>query len=161
MRYASIVSNDFVNGEGVCVSFFMQGCPHHCKGCFNQETWDPNGGIEKNRDELISELLSLLDKNGVKRNLSILGGEPLAYYNREDVAYILRKIKEVRPETKVYLWTGYLFRNVQEYEAIKYVDVLIEGPFILEERDITLKLRGSRNQNILRLKGGQIVDTSN
>lgn len=152
MKYASIVRNDFVNGEGVSVSFFTQGCPHRCEGCFNPSTWDFNGGLEATEQEIIAEVLDAISANGIVRNLSILGGEPLCKENLHFVQKLIAEAKLVYPEIKVYLWTGYEYNKLSwsQLEAIEQVDVLIDGKFILAERDITLPLRGSRNQNIYR-----------
>lgn len=152
MRIAKIKPNDIANGEGVVVSVFVQGCPHHCKGCFNRETWDFKGGRKFTCDDY-NNILKLLDADGVKRNLSILGGEPMAKQNVVGVLSLINYIKIYRPETKVYLWSGYTYEQIQkmygEYILKGFVDILIDGQFILEERDLTLKLRGSRNQRII------------
>lgn len=165
MRYAAIMPNDVVDGEGVCVSLWMQGCPNRCKGCHNPELWDPKGGIEKGFDLIIGEILDLLKKNGVSRNFSILGGEPLTELNSNYIwsRLILQRIKEVYPETKTYLWTGYTYEklNKAQRSVLQYVDVLIDGPYIQEQRNITLKLRGSSNQRVINMqetiKRGEIV----
>ena len=101
MRYAALKENDIVNGEGVVVSLFMQGCPHHCHGCFNQETWDPQGGKEVDINKLIAEIEDAISANGVIRNFSILGGEPFAPYNLHytyctlyDIYTFLHSLKE-------------------------------------------------------------------
>jgi len=155
MRIAKIKPNDIANGEGIVVSVFVQGCHHHCKGCFNEETWDFNGGREFNsKDNRM--ILDMLDADGVKRNLSILGGEPMAKENVTGVISLIDYIKSNRPDTKVYLWSGYTYEQIQEMygkDVLKgFVDILIDGKFIEEERDLTLKLRGSRNQRIINLK---------
>ena len=154
MRIAKIKPNDIANGEGLVVSVWVQGCPHHCKGCFNKETWDFEGGRKFTYDDF-DNILKLLDADGVKRNLSILGGEPMAKQNAIGVLSLINYIKSYRPETKVYLWSGYTYEQIQEMygeDFLKgFVDVLIDGQFILEEKDLTLKLRGSRNQRIINI----------
>lgn len=156
MRYAGIIENDIVNSEnGLAVSLFTQGCNHNpkCEGCFNPETWDENGGIEKPDDELINEIMSKLHKNGIKRNLSILGGEPLAPCSFPFVVKLIKVVKEKFPEVKIYLWTGYIFEQLPPSTQIilsQYCDTIIDGPYIPKEMDLSLKLRGSRNQRILR-----------
>ena len=95
MKYAGLIENDFVNGEGVCVTVFLQGCPHHCEGCHNQETWSFTDGIEINDNELINKILLAISKNGIKRNLSISGGEPLCNENILFVKNIYDIIKMV------------------------------------------------------------------
>ena len=153
IRIAGINENDFVNGKGVSVSLFLQGCPFHCKGCHNPETWDWN--------ELINHILELITANGIQRNLSILGGEPLDTYDKRDFIRLLIKVIKSRfPDIKICIWTGYTYDQLIEIvdagEILVNIDYLIEGPFILEQRDVTLKWRGSRNQNIINLKKGVI-----
>lgn len=149
MKYAQIRSMDISNGEGVGVSLFVQGCPHHCQGCFNQETWDFNGGKEFT-SQIEEKLFSIIEKNlNHLSYFSVLGGEPLAPQNIEKVKDILQKVKEKFPKLKTYVWTGYLLENIQQKDVLQYIDVLIDGPFIQAQRDITLPLRGSRNQRIL------------
>lgn len=155
MRYAAIKENDIVDGEGVCLSFWTQGCPHRCHGCHNPETWDYDGGIEEKDTILLNRVLDLITKNNVKRNLSILGGEPLCDKNRTFVSTLLSQAKRRYSYIKTYLWTGYTLEELQELDdpriksILENVDVLIDGPYIEEERDITLKLRGSKNQRVL------------
>lgn len=164
MKYASIIKNDFVNGEGVSVSFFTQGCPHRCEGCFNPSTWDFNGGLEATEEEIITEVLDAISANGIVRNLSILGGEPLCKENLHFVKLLINEVKKIYPtRIKVYLWTGYEKNKMtwSQLEVIEKVDVLIDGPFILAERDITLPLRGSRNQNIYRRIDGHLTKIEN
>lgn len=153
MRYAGIVENDVVNGEGVCTSFFMQGCPHRCKGCHNPETWNFEGGKEASLSEVIEEILNAIDKNGIQRNFSVLGGEPFAKENVYPLFVILWQVKKTFPNIKTFVWTGFTLEELKEIpmsdSILQYIDVLIDGKFIEEERDITLKLRGSKNQRIL------------
>lgn len=152
VKFAAINKNDFINGEGVCVSLWMQGCPHHCKGCHNPEQWDFNGGNEIDIDILINEILIAIEANGIQRNFSVLGGEPMAQRNISNTLYILEQIKKHFPKIKTYVWTGYTIEellSLYNKEILQNIDILIDGRFILEERDITLKLRGSKNQRIL------------
>ena len=154
MRIAKIKPNDIVNGEGMMVSVWTQGCPHHCKGCFNEDTWDFNGGKEFT-DIDAEEILRMLDADGVKRNLSMLGGEPMSRTNVVGVLMLINFIRAKRPDTKVYLWSGYTYEEIQQMygeDVLKgFVDVLIDGKFVEEEKDLTLKLRGSRNQRIINI----------
>lgn len=152
VKYAAINKNDFINGEGVCVSLWVQGCPHHCKGCHNPEQWSFEGGNYKDNDLLVEEIVEAISANGIQRNFSVLGGEPFAPQNMADVYEIIFKIKKQFPNIKVYVWSGYTLEELQTLykdNLLNDVDVLIDGRFILEERDITLKLRGSKNQRIL------------
>ena len=152
MRIANLIKNDTVNGEGICVSLWVQGCPHHCKGCHNPEQWDFDGGEYKNNDILLEEIYDAISANGIQRNFSILGGEPLAPQNINDTYYILWKVKQRYPSIKTFVWTGYTLEQLKKmykHTLLENVDVLIDGPFIKAERDITLKFRGSKNQRIL------------
>lgn len=152
VKFAAINKNDFINGEGVCVSLWVQGCPHHCKGCHNPEQWDFNGGQYKDNDILVEEIIDAIAANGIQRNFSVLGGEPFAPQNMPDVYEIIFKVKQKFPNIKVYVWSGYTLEELQEMylpKILDNVDVLIDGRFVLAERDITLKLRGSKNQRIL------------
>lgn len=155
MKYAAIKENDIVDGEGVCVSFWTQGCPFRCKGCHNPETWSFDSGIEEDENKLLNKILYLIDKNNVQRNLSILGGEPLCKQNREFVAKLVIAAKRRFPNIKIFLWTGYeieFLKNINDSNIkiiLDNIDTLIDGPFIEEQRDISLKLRGSKNQRVL------------
>ena len=159
MKYSGLIKNDIVNGQGVCVSLFVQGCPHKCPGCFNPETWNPEEGIEIPVD-LKGQIIKAISANGIIRNFSILGGEPLAPYNLEFVNNILTAVKAAYPQILIYLWTGYTLEELAErkqsedvlYELLNKVDILIDGPFIKEQKDLTLPLRGSKNQRVIHLK---------
>lgn len=158
MRYAGMIKNDIAAGEGVNVSFFTQGCPFHCQGCHNPQTWDFEGGKEFTT-ETLNEIIDALSANGIQRNLSIMGGEPLCAENVFLVSLIILKVKEKYPDIKIYVWTGYTYEDLLARSAepkvqiiLDNIDYLIDGPFILEERDITLAMRGSRNQRILDMK---------
>lgn len=161
IRIAGINQNDFINGQGVSVSLFLQGCPFHCKGCHNPETWDSNGGKEYDEFELIDKIIYIIDKNGIQRNLSILGGEPLdTKEKREFIKLLIDSIKKEYPNIIICIWTGYQYNNIKDDKNLQYIfnniDYLIEGPYIESERDVTLKWRGSRNQNIINMKTKQI-----
>ena len=157
MKYAGIIKNDFSAAPGVSLSFFTQGCPHRCQGCHNQETWDFNGGKEFTH-ETLNSILEGLTANGVKRTLCIRGGEPLCPENTFLTHLVIQTAKETIPDLKVYLWTGYLYEDLKNstdtviQNIFQLVDVLIDGPYIEHERDITEPLRGSRNQKIIYLK---------
>ena len=162
IRVAGINGNDVVNGEGVSVSLFLQGCHFRCKGCHNPEAWDPNGGDVWDWNNLINHIIELISANGIQRNLSILGGEPFDTYNKRDfIRLLIKTIKQKFPDIKICIWTGYTYNELIEIIDIGYIlqniDYLIEGPFKIEERDITLKWRGSRNQRIIDMKTGEEV----
>ena len=153
IRIAGLNKNDVVNGEGVSVSLFLQGCHFHCPGCHNPETWNPNGGEGRVEDELIQEIISAIGDNGIQRNLSILGGEPLdTEEKRQFVNKLIYTVRRTYPNIIICLWTGYdegpLNRLPNISSIVNGVDYLITGPYIEAERDITLKWRGSRNQRV-------------
>ena len=156
MKYAGIIYNDFAGAPGVSLSFFVQGCPIRCPGCHNQETWDFDGGREftnKTLDSIINGLVA----NGIKRTFCVMGGEPLCSENLFLTDLVITTVKDKYPDIKIYLWTGYTYEHLQQEEdahlkhILSMTNVLIDGPFILEQRDITLPLRGSRNQKVRQL----------
>lgn len=153
MKYAKIKDNDVANGMGINMSLWTQGCPHHCKGCFNEETWNFDSGSEFT-SETLQYVLDNIDKNGIKRNLAILGGEPLCSQNIEGVLDLCREFKNRYPNKKIYVWSGYIFEefNDKQKEILKYIDILVDGPFQLENKNLSLTLRGSSNQRIIDVK---------
>ena len=148
-RYNLIRKMDISNGEGIRVSCFMQGCSFNCKGCFNQETHDFNGGKEFTQDT-INEILSLADKSHIK-GLSILGGEPLHPANIENTIILAKEFKEKYPDKNIWVWTGYKIENLndKQKEVLEYIDVLVDGKYVEELNDPTLKFRGSSNQRVI------------
>lgn len=163
MRYAGIIENDTVDiDKGIAVSFWCQFCPHHCEGCHNPETWDKEGGYELPED-YIQQIIGLLKKNGIHRDLSILGGEPLCDFNIQIVYDLVKTVKEKDDSVRVFVWTGGIFKKLKEtYQDIfRYIDILVDGSFLLKERDITLPLRGSNNQRVIdvskSLKEGKTI----
>lgn len=160
MKYAGVINDDIVNGRGVCLSFWVSGCSHHCPGCHNSETWDKNYGYELPHD-YIQRIEKLLKKNGIRRSLSILGGEPLCNDNIAIVFNLLMIVKHDMPWTKTFVWTGGKFEALKLVypSTMKFIDVLIDGPFDITKRDITLPLRGSPNQRIIDVQ--QSLKTGN
>lgn len=154
MRLAGINYDDMLNGEGVCVSVWFQGCPHHCFGCHNPESWNFCGGREIDEQVLYKNVVNNINKNGIQRNLSLLGGEPLCEQNVTQAVRLLNIVKKEFPNIKTYVWTGYTLEELKgmygSLDIFKNIDILIEGRFILSQRDITLKLRGSKNQRVLK-----------
>jgi anaerobic ribonucleoside-triphosphate reductase activating protein len=151
MRIAKIKDNDVANGLGISMSVWTQGCPHHCKGCFNMNTWSYDEGREFTDDDL-NYIIKNINKN-VERNLSILGGEPLCPENVEGVIKLCKTIREIYPSKKIYLWTGYTFEefNSTQKEVLKYVDIIVDGKFEIDKKDLSLLLRGSSNQRIIQV----------
>ena len=164
MNYASIRTCDIANGEGVRVTLFVSGCTHHCKGCFNPDQWDFNAGepfTKATEDYLLKELGASFISG-----LSILGGEPMEPSNQRALVPFLRRFEDMRRKTgdKKTLWvyTGCLLEDLKDPksrwhtevtdEFLSYIDVLVDGPFIEELKDISLQFRGSSNQRILRLR---------
>lgn len=157
MKYSGIIYNDISAAPGLCVTLFTQGCPHRCPGCHNPETWDFNGGKEFT-EETMEEIIKGLKAQGIKRNYCIMGGEPLCDENAYFTFTTIWRVKYDLPDTLVYVWTGYTFDellksdNIYIKEILKYADFIIDGPYIESERDITLDMRGSRNQKIIDLR---------
>ena len=163
MNYASIRTCDIANGEGVRVSLFVSGCTHRCKGCFNEEAWDFAYGqpfTEKTESELIAAL-----EPGHIAGLSILGGEPMEPENQRALVPFLRRVRDRFGVSKtVWVYTGCVletqlmapsrWRTELTDEFLSLVDVLVDGPFVEAEKDISLEFRGSANQRIIRLRGG-------
>lgn len=170
MRYAQIRSMDISNGEGVGVSLFVQGCPFHCKNCFNSETWDFNGGKEWT-EETKNKFMELIDRPYIKR-ISILGGEPLAEQNLDEVLSLIKEFRISFPEKTIWLYTGYEWNQImnikvtqpffscqdleskiqnvlKRQEIIKMCNVVVDGEYIDEQKDLTLKFRGSKNQYVI------------
>lgn len=160
MRYAKIRKMDVSNGPGVRVSIFMQGCSFNCKNCFNPETHDFRGGKEFTQTTIdrILELCALDYAVG----LSILGGEPLHPRNIEGTTALAKAFKERFPNKTLWVWTGFLMdRDLQDKEVLNYIDVLVDGQFVEELKDFSLKWCGSSNQRVIdvqaSLKANQIV----
>ena len=167
---------DISNGPGIRVSLFVQGCPFHCPGCFNPETWDFKGG-KKYDHEINNYLMSLCDHDYIS-GLSILGGEPLDVHNASTVLLICQQFKKLYPNKTIWIWTGNDFtdnewqlRNARIDENYyhsfkevldKYVDAIIDGPFIEAKKDLSLQWRGSSNQRIwMKNENGEWYDASN
>lgn len=147
MHYSVIKPFDIANGPGVRVSLFVSGCRHRCKGCFNPETWNFNYGQEFTW-ETLHELERLVNDPNVA-GLSILGGDPLEPENREWVEALCAYIKHNCPGKDIWLWSGYSWLDVRYLDVLKYVDVLVDGPFIEKEKDLRLPYCGSANQNVI------------
>ena len=169
MNYAAIKNCDIANGPGVRVSLFVSGCTHRCKGCFNEVAWDFNYG-EPFTQQTVDMILDMLAPDYVK-GITLLGGEPFEPENQPAIVELLRQIKEKYPKKTIWAFSGYLFDKdilsgrLGPWEItskfISYLDVLVDGPFILEKKDLSLRFRGSSNQRIIdvpaSLRKGEIV----
>ena len=150
MNYAEIKKVDIANGPGVRVSLFVSGCRNHCKGCFNPETWDFDYGRPFTRateDEIIKAL-----RPSWIQGLSILGGEPTEEENTAVLIPFLKRVRAVLPDKDIWLYSGNTYEALRDKEILTLVDVLVDGPFLLELKDAGLAFRGSRNQRIIDLK---------
>lgn len=160
MRYSKIRKMDISNGPGVRVSIFMQGCTFNCKNCFNPETHDFDKG-EEFTDATIERVLALCDNENVV-GLSILGGEPMHPRNIEGTTKLAKAFKEKYPNKTIWTWTGFLFdQYLKDKEVSKYLDVVVDGQYVDELHDPTLKWKGSSNQRVIdvqkSLKNGKVV----
>ena len=169
MNYATIKNWDIANGPGVRVSLFVSGCTHHCKGCFNEVAWDFNYGTPFTQ-QTIDEILSMLAPDFIK-GITLLGGEPFEPENQPALVDLLRQIKAAYPQKSVWAFSGYLFdkdilsRKLGPWEItreyLSYVDVLVDGRFVEDKKDLSLRFRGSSNQRIIdvpaSLQTGEVV----
>ena len=156
MRYSGLILNDITAAPGLCVSFFTQGCPHHCPGCHNPDTWAFEGG-KQFTTETLNEIIAGLTAQGIQRDLCIMGGEPLCEDNAFLTYMVIQEVRKKVPGVKVYIWSGYVYEDLLKSTdphvrgALELADVLIDGPYIAAERDLTLNMRGSRNQRVIDL----------
>ena len=148
MNYADIKKVDVANGPGVRVSLFVSGCRNHCKGCFNPETWDFNYGEKWIYVTNTLDILYSLEPDYIS-GLSILGGDPMEPENVNTITRLCRKVKKIFPNKTIWIYTGYVYESLKDLEIMKYIDVLVDGPFIESLKDISLKFRGSSNQRII------------
>lgn len=147
MRYHNITKDDMLNGDGLRVVLWVAGCSHCCKGCQNPMTWDPNGGIPFD-DAAKQEIFDQLDKPYIS-GITFSGGDPLHCANREDVTSFIREIKEKYPDKTIWLYTGDSWQNIINYPLLKDIDVLVDGEFKEDLRDVTLLWKGSSNQRVI------------
>lgn len=154
MRYAGIVYNDTAAAPGLCLSFYTQGCPLHCVGCHNPETWDADGGKEFTAATL-HNVIDGIQANGVARSFAVLGGEPLAEFNLFLTAMLVMSVRERYPDIQIWVWTGYEIPDLISRNSIPHmkailskVDAIVAGPYVESLRDISLPYRGSSNQKV-------------
>ena len=159
MKYATIKTVDIANGTGVRVSLFLSGCTHRCPECFNEIAWDFNYGQEFNQ-ETIDLILKALEPSHIA-GLTLLGGEPMELVNQEGLLPLLQQVRKMYPDKDIWCYTGYLYEDLlpggkvhgpYSDEILSYLDILVDGPFILAQKNIRLKFRGSENQRIIDVK---------
>lgn len=159
MRYHDITKDDMKNGDGLRVVLWVAGCSHHCPGCQNPVTWDPEDGLPFDR-AAEEEIFGQLEQDYIS-GLTLSGGDPLYEGNREAVTELARKVKSRYPQKTIWLYTGYRWEEIRDLEVIRDIDVVVDGRYIQEERDITLEWRGSANQRVIDVPKtrelGQIV----
>lgn len=169
MNYAEIKYCDVANGPGVRTSLFVSGCSHHCPGCFNEIAWDFNYGKPFTQDTIDSIIESL--KPDYIQGLTLLGGEPLEYSNQKGLLPLVRQVREVLPQKDIWCFTGFLFdkdiienmckRWKETNELLSYIDVLVDGRFVEELKNLNLKFKGSENQRTIlvneSLKSGNVI----
>ena len=161
MNYADYYDCDICNGNSVGMSLFVSGCPIHCEGCFNSNIWDFNSGKEWTPD-VEEKFIKLAGRDYIKR-ITFVGGSPLCDHNIKDVALLIQHLKHDYPDKQIWVYTGYTWESIlnprdnTEYsryrrEVLAFIDVLVDGPFIYDERDLALAFRGSKNQRIIDVK---------
>ena len=159
MRYHNITKDDMLNGDGLRVVLWVAGCSHGCKDCQNPITWDPQGGLPFTEEEK-KEIFQELDKAYIS-GITFSGGDPLHPANIREVTALAREIRQRYPEKAIWLYTGYLWKEIVDLEIVNYLDVVVDGKFISAQKDITLPWRGSSNQKVIdvpsTLKEGKIV----
>ena len=166
MYYGEIKKFDIANGSGVRVSLFVSGCTHHCKNCFNEVTWDFHYGKEFT-DETIEEIIEALRFDHIQ-GLSLLGGEPMELKNQEGLYPLVKKVKELYPNKDIWCYTGYLYEDLLEggrvcgpytKDILNSLDIIVDGRFIEELKDIRLRFKGSSNQRIIDVKQSLEMNT--
>lgn len=168
MNYATIKNCDIANGPGVRISLFVSGCTHHCKGCFNEVAWDFDYG-EPFTQQTVRTILDMM-KPGYIKGLTLLGGEPFEPQNQGPIVELLRQVKKAYPQKSIWAFSGYLYEKIASHtlgdwavtqEFLSYLDVLVDGPFVEEKKNLALRFRGSENQRLIdipaTLASGKIV----
>lgn len=159
MNYHNIYHCDMLNGNGLRVTLWVAGCEHHCANCHNPATWDISSGIPFDVAAM-NELLDALNQDYIS-GLTLSGGDPMHIDNREEILRICDVVKQKFPKKNIWMYTGYTFEEIQDSPILQYIDILVDGPYIEEQRDITLPFRGSKNQRLIdvkeTLKQGQII----
>ena len=159
MRYHNITKDDMLNGDGLRTVLWVSGCSHCCKECHNPITWDANGGLpfdEKAKEELFCEL----QKEYIS-GITLSGGDPLHFSNRADILSLVKEIQEKFPKKTIWLYTGFQWETIERLEIMDYIDVLVDGEFVVALKDTKLHWRGSSNQRVIDVKAtkaaGEVV----
>ena len=147
MRYHNITKDDMLNGDGLRVVLWVAGCDHCCKDCQNPITWDPNGGLEFDQAAK-DELFESLSKDYIS-GITFSGGDPLFYGNREEVTSLAAEIRQKFPDKTIWMYTGFVYETIADLPVLEDVDVLVDGEFIVEQKDTQLYWRGSKNQRVI------------
>lgn len=150
MRYHNITKDDMLNGDGLRVVLWVAGCSHCCRECQNPQTWDPNGGIpfdQAAREELFEQL----GKTYIS-GITFSGGDPLHKNNITEITRLAKEIREKFPDKTIWLYTGSSWESIQKEEIVRYLDVCVDGEFIVEQKDTSLKWKGSANQRVIDVK---------
>ena len=150
MRYHNITKDDMSNGDGLRVVLWVAGCSHCCPQCHNPLTWDPNGGIPFD-EAAKEEIFEQLEKSYIS-GITFSGGDPLHSINRLEIRNLAMEIKEKFPTKTIWIYTGDIWENILYYPILQYIDVLIDGEFIIEEKDVNLLWKGSKNQRVIDVK---------
>lgn len=150
MRYHNITKDDMLNGDGLRVVLWVAGCEHCCKGCQNPMTWDPDGGLPFD-DAAKAEIFEQLDKPYIE-GITFSGGDPFHRANRDGVKSLAAEIKEKYPDKTIWLYTGDVWENIANHPLLKYVDVLVDGEFEQDKKDVTLLWKGSSNQRVIDVR---------
>lgn len=149
MNYQKITQFDTANGKGIRTVLWVSGCEHHCPECHNPQTWDKASGIPYT-EETTQEILKSLEPSYIN-GLTLSGGDPLAPYNREQVTDLVKRVKTEYSNKTIWCYTGYRYEELLDLEILKYIDVLVDGEFHIDERNITLPYYGSENQRAIDL----------
>lgn len=153
MNYHNITHDDMLNGEGLRVVLWVSGCLHHCKNCQNPETWDKNSGIKFDADA-VKEIEEELNKEYIS-GITLSGGDPLFIENRETITELCKYIKNKYPDKTIWVYTGYKYEEISDLEIMNYIDILVDGEYQDNNRNIELKWCGSTNQRIIDVKSSK------
>ena len=150
MNYHNITKDDMLNGDGLRAVLWVAGCNHACNECQNPITWDPDGGLLFD-DSAKKELFEILDRDYIS-GVTFSGGDPLFPGNREEITKLAKEIKDKYPTKTLWLYTGYLFDEIKDLEVVKYLDVIVDGPFMIDKKNNQAKWKGSDNQRVIDVK---------